>query len=153
MENHYLLPSTLFASDQEACITTVLGSCVAVCLWDPVLRTGGMNHFMLPLWNGQGLPSPKYGNIAIDKLLERMKTMGSQPSMLHAKVFGGGEILVTQNDQFHIGKRNIELAKTQLRELGIQIKASSLGGTLGRKIKFNTHNGEVRQQYIQKSLV
>jgi len=64
---HFLYPAALFASRTPHMVTTILGSCVAICLYDPILKFGGINHYMLPLWNGQGLASPKYGNIAIEK--------------------------------------------------------------------------------------
>jgi chemotaxis protein CheD len=133
-------------------INTILGSCVAVCLYDTVLNYGGMNHFMLPLWNGQGLPSPKYGNIAIEKLLEKMINMGSAKSNIIAKVFGGGEVIDNQQSHFNIGKRNIDIALHILEELRITVISSSLGGKLGRKISFNTLTGEVSQKYIQRQI-
>lgn len=146
--SHYLYPAALFASKEPYLVNTILGSCVAVCLYDPILKTGGVNHFMLPLWNGQGLASPKFGNIAIDKLLEKMLSMGSQKSHLKAKVFGGGEVIETKSNQFHIGERNIKIAMEMLQELRIPIVSSSTGGKNGRKIQFLTHTGEVRQKYI-----
>ncbi len=57
---HYLHPGNLFAHRTPHIVTTILGSCVAVCLWDPINNIGGINHYMLPLWNGEGLPVPKY---------------------------------------------------------------------------------------------
>ena len=107
---------------------------------------------MLPLWNGQGLASPKYGNIAIEKLLEKMISMGSNRNHIIAKIFGGGEVIDTQNTQFNIGQRNIEIAVQILEELRIPVKSSSLGGKLGRKISFNTMTGGVSQKYIQRHL-
>ena len=101
---HYLYPSTLYASNELSEVTTVLGSCVAVCLWDNVKRIGGINHYMLPLWNGQGLASPKFGNIAIVKLYERMLELGCNKSNIIAKVFGGGEVIDTQISNFNIGQ-------------------------------------------------
>ncbi len=151
MENlgsHYLYPAALFASKDPFLVNTILGSCVAVCLYDPILKIGGVNHFMLPLWNGQGLASPKFGNIAIDKLLEKMLSLGSQKPHLRAKVFGGGEVIETKSNQFHIGERNIKIAMEMLQELRIPIISSSTGGNNGRKIQFLTHTGEVRQKYI-----
>jgi chemotaxis protein CheD len=155
MENlpiHFLYPAALFASKSPHQVNTILGSCVSVCLYDPVLMIGGINHYMLPLWNGQGLASPKYGNIAIEKLLEKMISMGSSKHNLRAKVFGGGEVIETNLVQFHIGERNIQIAKQLLDELKIPILGSSLGGKLGRKIEFNTCTGEVRQKYVQKTM-
>ena len=105
---HYLYPSALFAEKKPYLVDTVLGSCVAVCLFDTRLKIGGINHFMLPLWNGNGLASPKFGNIATEKLIEKMLRNGSSAKDLIAKVFGGANQM---NSSMNIGARNIEIAK------------------------------------------
>lgn len=140
---HFLFPGNLHVSSIECQITTVLGSCVAVCLWDNVHRMGGMNHFMLPLWNGEGLATPKYGNIAMEKLLERALEIGCRRQYLSAKVFGGANITGTGREAFMIGDRNIALALQTLDELKIPVLASDLGGRVGRKIIMNTATGVV----------
>ncbi len=150
MKSHFLYPSAIFASNEPHQINTILGSCVAVCFWDPVLNVGGMCHYMLPFWNGEGLASPKYGNIAIEKLLDKMYNMGSKKVNIIAKIFGGGDVIETKNPQFFIGKRNIKLANEMLEELKIKVVSSSVGGKLGRKIIFYTHTGEVKQRYVPK---
>ena len=71
---HFLYPGAIYISPEPTLITTILGSCVAICLYDPILQIGGMNHYMLPLWNGQGLASPRYGNIAIEKLITNLES-------------------------------------------------------------------------------
>ncbi len=150
---HFLYPAALFASKDPHLVTTILGSCVAVCLWDDKLNIGGINHYMLPLWNGQGLASPKYGNIAIEKLVQKMVSLGSTKENLKAKVFGGGEVIETKIKQFFIGERNITIAREILSDMDIKILSSSLGGKLGRKIIFNTSTGEVAHRFIQKQTV
>src|SRR5574344_1419860 len=90
---HFLYPSSLFASREPYVVKTILGSCVSICLWDKRLKIGGINHYMLPSWNGNDLASPMYGNIALDKLIDRMMALGSRLDDLQAKVFGGGELL------------------------------------------------------------
>jgi chemotaxis protein CheD len=150
---HFLYPSTLFASREPYIVNTILGSCVAVCIYDTVWKFGGINHYMLPFWNGQGLASPKFGNIAINKLLEKMLSLGSNQKNIIAKVFGGGNILEAGSSQFMIGDRNIAVAKDMLKELKIQIVSQSVGGTLGRKIQFNVITGEVKQRMIDKQPV
>jgi len=152
MDKYYLYPATLFASDISYEVTTVLGSCVAVCLWDNVKQIGGINHFMLPLWNGQGLATPKYGNIATEKLLQRMIELGCSKSNITAKIFGGGEIIDTQISSFNIGERNIQIAKETLSELNIPIVGLSVGGKLGRKIIYYTESGKVLHKFIEKTL-
>jgi len=148
--SHFLYPSALFASREPYIINTILGSCVGVCLYDPILQIGGINHYMLPLWNGQGLASPKYGNIAINKLVEKMVSLGSNTSNLKAKVFGGANIFESNLLQFQIGERNIAIAVDLLKEYKIQIISSSVGGTIGRKIQFYSQTGVVHQKMIEK---
>ena len=148
---HFLYPAAMFASRTPHMVTTILGSCVAVCLYDPVAKVGGINHYMLPLWNGQGLASPKYGNIAIEKLVDKMVSLGCTRNNLQAKIFGVGEVIETHITQFNIGARNIKLAYEALEELKIPILGQSVGGKLGRKILFNTESFEVKQKFIQKS--
>jgi len=150
---HFLYPAAMYANKTPTLVSTILGSCIAVCFWDPVLKIGGINHFMLPFWNGQGLASPKYGNIAIDRLMEKMISMGSSQKTLRAKVFGGGEVIETNIKQFHIGDRNIQVAFEMLEELKIPVISQSVGGKLGRKIQFNTETGEVKHKFIQKSVL
>jgi chemotaxis protein CheD len=152
IKSHFLYPAALFASDEPHQINTILGSCVAVCFWDQTMGTGGMCHYMLPYWNGEGLASPKYGNIAIEKLLEKMYSFGSKKYNIVAKVFGGGEVIDTKSPQFHIGERNIKLAFDILKEENIKIVSQSVGGKLGRKIIFHTHSGEVKQRYVQRQI-
>ena len=150
---HFLYPAALFASKTPYMVTTILGSCIAVCMHDPILKIGGINHFMLPLWNGQGLASPKYGNIAIERLLEKMISLGCLKGNLQAKIFGGGEVIQTSVTQFNIGARNIKLAMEMLDELKIPVKGQSVGGKLGRKIIFNTDTFEIKQKFIQKTTI
>ena len=148
LKKQYLLPSQLFVTKANYKITTVLGSCVAICMWDNVNKIGGMNHYMLPFWNGKGLPSPKYGNIAIEKLLKKMIEAGSSQKYIKAKVFGGGDVLGTDSKIFNIGERNINLAIKELKEYKIEIVAKSVGGKRGRKILFCTDTGMVKQKYV-----
>lgn len=151
-DSYFLYPSALFATQKPYYISTILGSCVAVCLWDPKLKYGGMCHYMLPLWNGEGLASPKYGNIAIEKLIEKITLFGSKKENLIAKIFGGGDIFQRRLNQFNIGDKNIWMARNMLSDQKISIISSSVGGELGRKIIFNTHNGEVKHRFIKKQL-
>ncbi len=148
IKTHFLYPSTLFASTEPHLVNTILGSCVAVCLYDPITKVGGINHYMLPFWNGVGLASPKHGNIAIERLVIKMQNLGCKKSNLIAKVFGGGEVINTQVSQFLIGERNIQVAYQVLEEQRIKISGQSVGGKVGRKIQFNTATGAVLQKFI-----
>jgi chemotaxis protein CheD len=143
LNKHFLFPGTIFAEPSQYLISTVLGSCVAVCLWDHVVRKGGMNHIMLPLWNGEGLATPKYGNIAIEKLLAKVLSIGCHREHLVAKVFGGANVSGTGLEAFMIGDRNITLALDMLEEFRIPVVARDVGGRVGRKIIMNTETGVV----------
>ncbi|MDH3998397.1 MAG: chemotaxis protein CheD [Desulfuromonadales bacterium] len=143
LPRHYLYPGTLFVHRKPHLVTTVLGSCISVCLWDPVGRVGGINHYLLPLWNGEGLPTPKYGNIAISKLIENVKNQSENPDKLIAKVFGGASMWEKAEGLLAIGQRNIEYAQEALEQHRIKIVGHDLGGHVGRKIIFNTHDGTV----------
>jgi chemotaxis protein CheD len=150
---YYLYPANLFAPKEHYLINTLLGSCIAICMYDPISQTGGMNHYMLPLWNGEGLASPKYGNIAIEKLLDNLQKNGAKKQNIIAKVFGGGEVIESQHHYFNIGQRNIEVAHKMLKDLHIPIKGESTGGKLGRKIQFDTLSGSVKMKYINKQMM
>ncbi len=150
LEKNYIYPSSIFATSKPYEVTTVLGSCVSVCLWDSALKVGGINHYMLPLWNGNGLASPKYGNIAIEKLLDKMKLMGCKKENLIAKVFGGANVIETNVNIFNVGERNYQLAIETLEREKIPIIAKSLGGEVGRKIIFNTLTGDVMMKFLGK---
>lgn len=149
--NTFIFPGKLYASKTNEFMSTILGSCVAVCLWDKKNAIGGMNHYLLPYWNGQGLASPKYGNIAIEKLIQRMKYLGSNEKDMVAKIFGGGKIMENSSGNFSIGERNIEIAQTILAEKNIKIIKSSIGGYRGRKIMLNAATFEVYHRFIEKT--
>lgn len=143
LPGRYLFPAEIFVTREPMIVSTVLGSCVAVCLWDSHVAIGGMNHYLLPLWNGDGLATPKYGNIAIRQLLEKLIAKGAERKEMQAKIFGGAAMWSTTDDLFAVGLRNIALAQQQLKELQIPLTASDVGGTLSRKIFFNTGDGSV----------
>jgi chemotaxis protein CheD len=104
---------------------------------------------MLPLWNGNGLASPKFGNIATEKLIEKMLRNGSNTSDLIAKVFGGANQM---NSSMEIGARNIEIAKEVLANHRIKIIAENVGGSVGRKLKYHTGTGQVMMKFLTKSV-
>jgi chemotaxis protein CheD len=149
---YFLHPATMYVSKDPQWITTILGSCVAVCFFDQKQNIGGINHFMLPYWNGDGLESPKYGNVAIVQLFQKMLDSGAKKEDIVCKIFGGAEVLGEQQSVFNVGQRNIELAFKLVAELGISVASSSAAGKRGRKIHFNTSTGEVLQKYLVKTI-
>lgn len=128
-------------------ISTVLGSCVSVCLYDPRLQIGGMNHYLLPFWNGNGLQSPKFGNIAIPKLIEAMISYGASIKTMEAKIFGGASMNMTTTASMMIGEKNVLVAKELLQEYKIRIVAEDTGGQYGRKIQMSLERGKVLLKY------
>lgn len=150
---HYLHPGNLFAHRNPHIVTTILGSCVAVCFWDPINKFGGINHYMLPLWNGEGLPVPRFGNVAIKKLIEKMEQLGSNKKHLKAKVFGGATIHEKASGLLNVGSRNILIAEDILAEERIPIVSSDTGGNRGRRLLFNTATGSAKMRYIKKSVI
>jgi chemotaxis protein CheD len=147
---YYLYPGGLFANKEPYLVTTVLGSCVSVCLWDSVLKAGGINHYMLPLWNGDGLASPRYGNIAIPRLIEKMLDLGSLKKNLEAKVFGGGEVLRIKEGVLNVGERNIMQALDMLKQNNIAVSITNVGGQYGRKLIYDTSTGKVLMKKLKR---
>lgn len=109
-----------------------------------------MNHYMLPLWNGEGLASPKYGNIAIELLVDKMLKLGCKKRNIKAKIFGGASVIKTKHDLYNIGERNIQIALDILEKENIKIIARSIGGNHGRKILMDTENFQIRHKLIEK---
>lgn len=132
-------------------ISTVLGSCVAVCLYDSKLGIGGMNHYLLPFWNGNGLQSPKFGNISIPKMIEQMMARGSTPKTLEAKIFGGASMNIGGSEAMMIGQKNVLVAREILKEYRIAILAEDVGGQNGRKIQFDLERGKVLMKYASRT--
>lgn len=140
----YLQPGQWAASATPATITTILGSCVAVCLWDPHLRLGGMNHFMLPFETGRTSGSPRFGDVAIRQLLTRLVALGARPAALEASIVGGACVMEAFRRADHIGLRNADLADRMLAAQGIRVRMREVGGNRGRKVIFETATGEAR---------
>jgi chemotaxis protein CheD len=129
-------------------ISTVLGSCVSVCLWDRTLSVGGMNHFVLP---GDADASERYSDSAIDSLVEAMVALGSHSRQIEAKVFGGGAVLPTTGPSDAIGVRNAAAALIRLDDWRIPVVASDVGGGHGRFLRFDTATGVVMMRRLRKT--
>lgn len=113
-----------------------------MCLYDSLNKFGGINHYMLPYWDGTGMPTPKWGDNAIRKLLENMLSMGAEKKYMQAKVFGGS-CRRGASDVFNIGSSNILVAETYLSQLQIPIVARHTGGSIPRKLIYHTKSGSV----------
>ncbi len=138
----YLHPGQLFASSEPCVVTTILGSCVAVCVWDCVQRIGGINHYLLPFWVGNGQASPRFGNVAVQRLIEKLLALRSQKQNLQAKLFGGACVLEAfRGRENHLGMKNVEVARKLLEVEGVPVIGEDVGGRQGRKLIFHTDEG------------
>ena len=126
-------------------ISTILGSCVSVCLWDPVARIGGMNHMLLPD-AGQIAMSRSAGAVDMERLINAMVRMGAERQRLRAKVFGGASMLSGITD---IGARNVQFATGYLKREEIVCDAASTGGDFARQIRYWPESGAAKQRLVR----
>lgn len=136
-ERVYLYPGSLWAGDHPAVITTVLGSCVSVCLWSD--RIAGINHYLLP--RGGTSASARYGSDALPMLLQRVVELGAKPATLFAAVFGGASLFSNGGAEPSLGSRNVIEAREFLTRHGIPVIREDAGGREGRKLTFRTIDG------------
>ena len=138
----YLQPGQVHAAAAPTTITTVLGSCVSVCLYDTRAGVGGMNHFLLPHPVSHER-SARFGNVAMEELLAAVKRLGAELGALRAKIFGGAAVLGTRPaaGRRHLGEENTRLALGMLLDMGIPVVHGDVGGTRGRKVVFHTDEG------------
>ena len=147
-----ILPGEFFVVDNEDMIVTTLGSCISVCIRDKVLGIGGMNHFMLPLstdgdWCGSKISTAsRYGNFAMEYLINEILKQGGKKKNMEAKIFGGGDFMM--GNTLSVGSNNYKFAEQYLKTEGIPIKHEDVGGSLSRKIYFSPLNGKVLMKKI-----
>lgn len=129
-------------------ITTLgLGSCVGVCIRDPIAKVGGLVHAMLPdstqIENNSN--KFKFADTGIDELVKKLVEMGGKKARLEAKIAGGAQMFAFQNktDMVRVGERNVEASKKKLRELGIPLKAHDTGLNYGRTIVYYPETGDL----------
>ena len=147
----YVVQGTYFVSAHpEATLSTVLGSCISVCLFDPVAGIGGMNHFLLPAGRGTESGHIRFGVNAMEKLINEMLACGATKSCLQAKLFGGARMSATLAD---IGRQNAAFAHSFLANEGIPSASESLGGTLARRVVFRPSTGQARMLFVQNDEV
>lgn len=147
---HYVHPGGLVASREPAAITTILGSCVSVCLWDCRLGQGGLNHYLLPHWAGPHVASPqRFGNVALEELVDALLDLGSRRADLLARVYGGACVLEAFRARGeHLGAANVALARRFLRQASIAIVDEDVGGWRGRHLTFQTDDGSARVRIL-----
>jgi chemotaxis protein CheD len=138
----YVYPGQVFVSAKPARVTTILGSCIAVCLFDVGRRVGGMNHFMLPHFAGNGVASARFGNLAMEELLAKLAAAGARIPHLQARVFGGSCMFESMAGAGHLGKKNEAFAAETLAARHIRVLETDTGGNRGRKLVFHTDEGK-----------
>jgi chemotaxis receptor (MCP) glutamine deamidase CheD len=130
----------VFVTRDPIVISTILGSCATVCLWDTHKKAGGMNHYLLPEGAAEGPNRLRYGNIANPELLRQVLALGCEIRNLQAKVFGGSSAFAV-NLSHSVGTRNVDLAESFLRSAGIPVVEREVSGKHGRRLVFQVADG------------
>jgi chemotaxis protein CheD len=153
-----LLPGDYYVTRHNEAIFTVLGSCVSACVRERKLGIGGMNHFMLPLDRSGGTSAwaenlvssaTRYGNVAMERLINDIMTLGGQRANLEFKVIGGGKVLDMALD---VGGRNAEFVREYLKTEGFLISAEDLGDVFARKVYYSPATGKVRVKRLTSTV-
>ena len=149
-----LLPGEYYVTTGHEAVVTVLGSCVSACIRDPVFGIGGMNHFMLPVhkgedqtWGGSMVDRvTRFGNYAMEHLINTILSHGGARGNLEIKLFGGGRILGGMTD---IGAQNIQFVRDYLRQEHMPVRASDVSGNCPRKVYYFPMTGRVRLKKLR----
>ncbi len=153
-----LLPGDYYVTRHDEAIFTVLGSCVSACVRERKLGVGGMNHFMLPLDRSGGTSAwtdnlhssaTRYGNVAMERLVNDIMMLGGQRANLEFKVIGGGKVLDMALD---VGARNAEFVRSYLKTEGFLISAEDLGDCFARKVYYSPATGKVRVKRLTSTV-
>ena len=136
----------VYASAIPLELRTLLGSCVAVCLFDPVARAGGMNHFALPDEpdGAAATPVARFGLPAMLELLDRLRAVGGIHQRLLATIIGGGHLLSATDVVNGVARRNVAFARSFLGDVRIAIVAEDVGGHHARQVRFHTDTGGIQ---------
>lgn len=152
-----VLPGDFRVSREPVVFTTLLGSCVAACLYDPTHRVAGLNHFLLPVQRAPDLAplaltqTGRYGIDAMELLINALLKQGAERTRLRAKVFGGAALMDLPREipGQAIGEANVRFIREFLEAERIPIEAEDLGGNRGRVIHFHTDTFDVWRRYIR----
>ena len=138
----YLHPGEVYATAEPSVVTTILGSCVSVCLCERDGGIGGVNHFLLASQRAGERPSPRYAAGAVEMLVRDVVALGARRTRLTAKLFGGANVLhAFQDGTQHIGAANVEVARQLLAQHSIPISEEDVGGTRGRRLRYVVQDG------------
>jgi chemotaxis protein CheD len=151
----FLQPGDMYFGDSETRIRTLLGSCVAMTLWHPLRRIGGMSHCLLP-GTGRNVPAGqldgRYVDEAIAWLMREAIRQGTRPTEYQIKLFGGGDMFASSAALSHssIGQKNAIQALSVLGKLGLSVLTQDLGGSVSRSLIFDVASGDV---WVRRGLV
>jgi chemotaxis protein CheD len=138
----YLHPGQIHVFTSAVMVTTILGSCVAVCLRDSVAGVAAINHFLLPNNPIRGTNDARYGDTSMRRLIAEIQLRGGRPERMVAKLFGGACVLPAfTGARRSIGEDNVKVSRDFLAAHGIELTAAETGGRHGRKLLFHTGNG------------
>jgi chemotaxis protein CheD len=137
----FIHPGQLAASATPRLFATILGTCVSVCLNDPVATVGGINHFLLPYGAGTSASGARYGNVALERLFQEVLQEGARRERLQAKVFGGMNSMHSLALKEDLGASNVSFALEWLARHAIPVVAQDVGGDRGRKLLFSSVDG------------
>jgi len=148
----HLHPGEIFVTSNQRPIVTLLGSCVAVCLWDPVHKIAGMNHVVLPKNRDDEELTSRFANVATFVMFDMMKEEGAKKANLQTYVFGGASRLANQGAGSHlaVGKMNLEITLKVLQKLNLTVKHQDVGGEMGRRLHFNTETGKIDLKILRR---
>ncbi|MDA3887730.1 MAG: chemotaxis protein CheD [Allgaiera sp.] len=144
--HHVIQGNFLVSCEAGDTFATILGSCVATCLCDPVAGVGGMNHFLLPEGGGGRGDLLRYGPQAMELLINALLKEGARKSRLEAKLFGGAQMHEGLQD---IGRANAAFAHQFLQTEGIALVSESLGGRQGRRVRYWPATGRAQIKLMQ----
>lgn len=141
----------IFASREPAEVETVLGSCIAVCLFDPIALVGGMNHFMLPKGNPEDPEPARFGEHAMHGLIEKIRLIGGRAERLQAKIFGAASVLQMDESWICVPCVNRKFARKYLEAFHIPLVGERLGGNLPLRVRMFTNTGKVLVRALPRS--
>ena len=150
-----LLPGEYYVTKSDEAVYTTLGSCISACVRDRVTGVGGMNHFMLPAsasaerdsWRSTSLSeATRYGNFAMEHLINDILKNGGQKKNLEVKIFGGGRIMSNMTD---VGMRNITFAYDYLKTEGLKVVSEDVGDVYPRMVVYFPLTGKVRVKRLR----
>lgn len=134
-------PGEHYVANTDLVVTTVLGSCISACIHDPVMRYGGLNHFMLPSGDNSDLTrSMRYGFFAMEELINDMMKHGCRRETMQVKLTGGGNMIGGLSD---IGQQNIDFILQYIKDEGLKLVASDLGGDQARRVAYFPYEGRM----------